>query len=46
MPNKTLLTMILTQIILKVAYETIVLPITIIVTKKAQRYENKLTTNK
>ena len=46
MPNNTLLTMILTQIILKVSYETIVLPITIVVTKKAQRYENRLTTNK
>lgn len=46
MPNNTLLTMILTQITLKVAYESIVLPITIAVTKKAQRYENRLTTNK
>ena len=42
MPNETLLIMILTQILLKVAYETIVLPITIVVTKKTQNYEDKL----
>lgn len=46
MPNETLLIMILTQIILKVAYETIVLPITIVVTKKVQKYENELAVNK
>ena len=42
MPNGTLLIMIFTQILLKVAYETIVLPITIVVTKKTQNYEDKL----
>ena len=46
MPNGTLLIMILTQVILKVAYEMIVLPITIIVTRKTQEYENKLAVNK
>ena len=42
MPTNTLLVMILTQIVLKVAYETIILPITIIVTRKTQIYENNL----
>ena len=42
MPTQTLLIMIVTQIILKVAYEIIILPITIVVTKKTQIYENKL----
>jgi hypothetical protein len=46
MPNETLLIMILTQVILKVAYETIVLPITIFVTEKTQKYEDKLAVNK
>lgn len=46
MPNGTLLIMILTQIILKVAYEMIVLPITIVVTEKTQKYEDKLAVNK
>lgn len=46
MPNETLLIMILTQILLKVAYETIVLPITIFVTEKTQKYEDKLAVNK
>lgn len=46
MPNGTLLIMILTQVILKVAYEMIVLPITIVVTRKTQEYENKLAVNK
>ena len=46
MPNETLLIMILTQIVLKVTYEMIVLPITIAVTKKAQKYENNLAVNK
>ena len=41
MPTHTLLIMIITQIILKVAYEMIVLPITIVVTKKTQKYEDK-----
>ncbi len=42
MPNNTLLIMIITQIILKVAYEIIILPITIFVTKKTQQHENLL----
>ncbi len=42
MPTNTLLIMIATQVILKVSYEVIVLPLTIYVTKKAQKYENKL----
>jgi hypothetical protein len=42
MPINTLLIMIATQVILKVSYEVIVLPLTIYVTKKAQKYENKL----
>ena len=45
MPTRTLFIMIITQIILKVAYEIIVLPITIIVTKKTQQYEDKLVIN-
>lgn len=46
MPNGTLLIMILTQVILKVVYEMIVLPVTIVVTRKTQEYENKLAVNK
>lgn len=46
MPTNTLLVMILTQVILKVVYETIVLPVTIVVTKKTQKYEDKLVINK
>ena len=42
MPTATLLVMILTQVILKVAYEIIILPLTIIVTEKTQKYENNL----
>lgn len=42
MPTKTLLIMIMTQVVLKVLYEIIVLPLTIYVTKKTQKYENKL----
>ena len=42
MPNNTLLIMIITQIILKVVYEIIILPITIFVTKKTQQHENLL----
>ena len=41
MPNETLLIMIVTQVVLKVAYETIILPLTIFVTKKTQQYEDK-----
>ncbi len=40
MPTSTLLSMILTQVILKVCYEIVILPFTIYVTKKAQVYEN------
>lgn len=40
MPTNTLLIMILTQVILKVGYEIIILPLTIFVTKKTQKYEN------
>ena len=42
MPTSTLLIMILTQVVLKVCYEIIILPFTIFVTKKAQTYENKV----
>lgn len=42
MPTKTLLIMIITQVVLKVLYEIIVLPLTIYVTKKTQKYEDKL----
>ena len=42
MSTNILLIMIATQVILKVSYEVIVLPLTIYVTKKAQKYENKL----
>ena len=41
MPTNTLLIMIATQVVLKVAYETIILPVTILVTKKTQQYEDK-----
>jgi len=40
MPIKTLLIMIVTQVIFKVLYETIILPITILIIKKAEKYEN------
>ena len=40
MPTNTLLIMILTQVILKVGYEIIILPLTIFVTKKTQKYED------
>jgi hypothetical protein len=46
MPTNTLLVMILTQVILKVIYETIVLPVTIVVTEKTQKYEDELAINK
>lgn len=42
MPTNTLLIMIVTQVVLKVLYEIIILPLTIFVTKKAQIYENNL----
>lgn len=45
MPINTLFIMIFTQVIVKVIYEIIVLPITIFVTKKAQIYESLLNGN-
>ena len=45
MPTNILLIMIATQVIFKVVYEIIVLPITIFVTKKAQLYENSMRNN-
>ena len=42
MPTKTLLLMIALQVVFKVIYEIIVLPLTIFVTKKVQKYEEKL----
>lgn len=42
MPTNALLVMIATQVILKVCYEIIILPLTIFVAKKTQIYENKL----
>lgn len=42
MPAKTLLIMIVLQVVFKVLYEIIILPVTIIVTRKVQKYEDKL----
>jgi len=42
MPTKTLLIMIVTQVVLKVLYEIIILPLTVFVTRKVQNYENSL----
>ena len=42
MPINTLLVMIFTQVVLKVSYEIIILPLTIYVTKKSQAYENNI----
>jgi len=42
MPTKTLLMMIVLQVVVKVVYEIVVLPLTIFVTKKVQKYEDKL----
>lgn len=42
MPTKILFTMIVLQVIFKVLYEIIVLPLTILVTKKVQIYENQV----
>lgn len=42
MPTNTLLIMIVTQVVLKVLYEIVILPLTIFVTKKAEIYENNL----
>ena len=42
MPGKTLVIMLVTQVILKVLYEIIILPITIYVTEKTQKFEDKL----
>lgn len=41
MPSDALILMIITQVILKVFYEIIVLPITIFITKKTQNYEKE-----
>lgn len=46
MPTKTLLIMIVTQVILKVFYEIIILPLTVLVTRKVQNYENSLSLKK
>lgn len=40
MPVKTLIIMLITQVVLKVLYEIIILPITICVTEWTQKYEN------
>ena len=45
MPTNTLLIMIATQVVLKVLYEVVILPLTIFVTRKAQTYEDKLNFN-
>ena len=45
MPGKTLVIMLVTQVILKVLYEVIILPITIYVTEKTQKFEDKLWIN-
>ncbi len=42
MPTKTLLLMIALQVVFKVVYEIIILPLTVCVTKKVQKYEDKL----
>ena len=42
MPTKTLLLMVVLQVVFKVVYEIIVLPLTVCVTKKVQKYEQKL----
>lgn len=42
MPINTLLVMIFSQVVLKVSYEIVVLPLTIYVTKKTQIYENNI----
>lgn len=46
MPTKTLLIMIVTQVVLKVLYEIIILPLTVFVTRKVQNYEDSLNVNK
>lgn len=45
MPGETLVIMLVTQVILKVLYEIIVLPITISVTEKTQNFEDKMWIN-
>ena len=42
MPGRMIIIVIVTQVILKVLYELIILPVTIYVTKKAQVYEDRL----
>ena len=46
MPTQTLLIMIATQVFLKVLYEILVLPITIHITEKTQKYEDRLSINR
>lgn len=41
MPVNTLFIMMVTQVLLKVAYEIIILPITLWIVKKTQKYENE-----
>lgn len=45
MPFKTLTTMVVCQVLLKTAYEVIVLPLTTLVAKKANKYEKELREN-
>lgn len=45
MPFKTLTTMVVCQVLLKTAYEVIVLPLTTLVAKKANKYEKELRKN-
>lgn len=45
MPFKTLTTMVVCQVLLKTSYEVIVLPLTTLVAKKANKYEKELREN-
>ena len=45
MPFKTLTTMVVCQVLLKTSYEVIVLPLTTLVAKKANKYEKELRKN-
>ena len=46
MPTRTLLIMIVTQVVLKVLYEIIILPLTVFVTRRVQKYEDSLSVEK
>lgn len=46
MPTKILLTMIVTQVVLKVLYEIVILPLTVYATRKVQNYESSLSVDK